>query len=301
MGMYDHYLKKIASLVLILCIFIILSAPKSAIATISGVHGVQYSSKGDVACNNDPPRIDAGSKYKAKACTLNPSGYVPASGQYRVKLFLLGTNRVAAMSTPAYFDATKNLNQQSVTVSGTDVAIEITSQYAIHRCYMLVDSNNTEWTLNDSLGCSGYTPIPPTPPKPSCSINSGGGLNVDLGTVERASLPTTPGTGQIQHKQISVTCTNESATAVNVNMQLSYTPISIDGKSVIKSSSNGLGVSVIYNNQPLSPTDIKSLQFTTGSNSFDLGFEAVRNPAVAVGDIPTGGFSASAVLTMTVQ
>lgn len=84
-------------------------------------------------------------------------------------------------------------------------------------------------------------------------------------------------------------------------MQLSYTPISVSGTEVVKSSSNGLGVSIIYNDKPLSTTDTTPVTFISGSNTLDLAFEAVRDPAVDSGDIPTGAFSASAVLVMTQQ
>ncbi|MFU2317529.1 fimbrial protein [Rahnella sp. PCH160] len=135
-------------------------------------------------------------------------------------------------------------------------------------------------------------------PDTSCTLNNGNDLSVNLGTVDRAQMPTVPGSGSMRHIQVPVDCTGGDVT---VNMQLNYTPISLSGGQVIKSSSNGLGVSVVYNSKILSTTDVTPVTFLSGSNSMDLAFQAVRDPAVEIKDVPTGAFTASAVLVMTQQ
>ena len=106
------------------------------------------------------------------------------------------------------------------------------------------------------------------------------------------------GTGSARDIQIRVSCTGD-ATTIDVDMKLSYTPLSVGGKEVVKTSTNGLGVSIIYNNTVLSTTDTTTLSFVPGSNQLDLAFEAMRDPTVVVGDVATGAFSASATLIMT--
>lgn len=84
-------------------------------------------------------------------------------------------------------------------------------------------------------------------------------------------------------------------------MTLNYTPISIGSSQAVKSSANGVGAAIFYGNKALSPSDVTSLNFLEGSNTLTLGFQAVRDSTVALKDIPTGAFTASAVLVMTQQ
>ncbi|NDO83182.1 hypothetical protein CJP72_21135 [Citrobacter sp. NCU1] len=266
------------------------------------VQGIQYSSTGEVMCDGDLPRLDAGSKFKAGACNIYINGFVPVSGQYRIELMLDTPNRDSSISNPFYVEANINVSQQSLNATSSDQPINYSTPYAVHTCYLLLNEAGQSWAITRGRGCDGYTPIPPTPPQPptSCTINNGSTLNVNLGTVDRAQLVTVPGTGSIHHTQIPVECTGD-VTSIPVIMKLSYTPLTIGGEQVVKSSANGLGVTIIYNNQPLSTSDSTSINFVPGSNTLDLGFEAVRNPATPVGDVPTGAFSASATVIMTQQ
>lgn len=273
-------------------------------ANINGVHGVKHTTAGEVSCDTSLVMgLDPGSYFKAGACSLYASGYLPTSGQYRAKITLSTSNRDNAISTPFYIDSNTNLSAQNISTSGTDVPISavISSDTGVHVCYSLLDSNNTEWALADGRDCSGK-PIPPTPPAPptSCSINNGNALNVNLGTLDRAQLVTVPGTGSARHFQIPITCTGDVSN-IPVSMKVSYTPISVSGKEVIKSSANGLGVSIIYNGNILSTSTATPLSFVPGSNQLDLAFEAVRDPNVTVGSVPTGAFTASATVIMTQQ
>lgn len=278
----------------------VLALNSTAYATISGVHGIKYSSSGNVSCKGDLEKLDAGSYFKGSACEISGTGYVPRSGQYKIKVVISAPNLPSVLSTSAYFDATKSLSMQNVTVSGSDVPINYSSTLKIHTCYVMVDDKGNEWALDGGRGCSGYNPIPPTPPKPSCTLNNNSDLSVDLGTVDRALLSTYPDAAASKHMQIPVVCTNDNGTTVSVTMQLSYTPITVSGKEIVKSSANGLGVAIFYNNQTLSPNESESLQLNTGSNNVDLAFQALRDPNVSVGNVPTGSFTASAILTMNV-
>ncbi|WP_161808632.1 fimbrial protein [Franconibacter pulveris] len=286
-------------------LFIIFSGWQMACAMVNGVHGINYSS-GSVNCYVNPPRLDPGSYFKGNACDISISGYVPVSGKYKVRLSLTTSNFEHADSSYAYFDANQNLSSQTVNVTSSDVPISLVSELAVHACYVLVNEAGKEWALpvGDRRGCSRYPPIPPSPPAPtvSCTINNSGALSVNFGSIDRTSLPTVPGTGTILSKQIPVVCSSSSSSAtINMSMKVNYTAITVSGAQVIKTSSNGVGVSVIYNNQVLASGSAKNMVFNKGSNSMVLGFEAVRNPVVSVGDVPTGSFSASAVMVMTMQ
>lgn len=89
--------------------------------------------------------------------------------------------------------------------------------------------------------------------------------------------------------------------AVSAEMNLNYTAITVAGKNVIKSSSNGLGVGMLYNDQVMAPNANTAMQFNEGSYQFNLSFIAVRDPAVTLADVSAGAFSASATLIMTQQ
>lgn len=278
-----------------------------ASANITGVHGM----------NNTCPGPNTGNGYNASSfsltgntCTFSPpsSTFVPHSGNYSVRAYAYRYGDGffhSATTTTTYLDASKDLSTQTVSVSGTTATFSISpsATYGEYLCYALVDESGKEYTFSNSdvdhKGCGNNgTPLPPTPSvDTSCIINSNNALNIDLGTIERSGIPTTAGTSGVKHFPVQVDCIGGGN--INVNMQLSYTALNISGQSVVQTSSNGLGVSVVYNNQSLSPTDVTPITFITGSNTLDLAFGAVRNPNVSLADIPTGAFSASAVVVLT--
>ncbi|ELZ8931487.1 fimbrial protein [Cronobacter dublinensis] len=306
--MLKHYIQSITKVIAAFSFVLISSEWQDVHAVINGVHGINYSASSPIECFANPPRLEVGSYFKGNACSIYFSGYVPVSGKYKVRLEIISTNNEHADSTFAYIEAGTNLMSQTITVTGTNVPIKMGSLDSIHVCYVLINEAGKEWGLpiggNYNRSCSGYTPIPPIPPAPSvsCTINNSADLAIGFGSLDRASLPTVPGSGQILSKQIPVVCTSSASSAtVNMSMKVNYTSITVSGAQVIKTSSNGVGVSVLYNNQVLAAGSAKNVVFNTGSNALTLGFEAVRNPEVSVGDISTGAFSASAVMVMTMQ
>jgi len=308
------YNKRISllTLVVIICTFFLINAIEhKAYATINNAYGIKYASNGTVFCpvsstSGGVPRIDSGSYFKIGSCTLTAQGYVPVSGQYRLGVSISIAPETYAISNPTYIDAKKDISYQTLNFSGSNVNISGTSSYSVHYCYTLLDQNNNMWSIINGGGCSGgLQPLPPTPKPPTinCTINNSNAINVNLGNLDRALLPTVPGTGQPQTVKIPVSCVTDTAsvTTLKVNMKLTYTPITVSGLQVIKSSTNGMGVSVIYNNNVLAPSVDKPIDFYIGSNNISLGFEAVRDPNIEVAKVPTGAFTASAVLVMTVQ
>lgn len=282
-------------------------------AIITGVNGLQPQYDHEVYCGDfTRAGMGSGGKFVGNACDISPvGGYVPHSGYYTVVLTIFGApsslnpnpGNYYSESSLGYFDAGKPLSEQDVHVSSNDGSPEM-NHFNFDMCYSLKDSSGKQYALNVGWGgCNGHDidPIPPTPPAPdiSCTLNNGNVLDVNLETVERAQLPTTPGGSNVKHVPVDINCTG--GVDVSVNMQLNYTPISMTGTEVVKTTSNGLGVAILYNDKPLSSTDITPVTLATGLSTLDLAFEAVRDPAVNVGDIPTGAFSASATLIMTQQ
>jgi type 1 fimbria pilin len=280
--------------------------PKNAGATISGVHGIQYQKNSQTMCPTNGLSgigLGTGGNFKGNACSLNPPGgmYVPKSGNYKVRLYIYtkGTKPwMYAESTSGYFDATKELATQNVALSGSDKPLDPYQSQYIDYCYTMVDDQGNEFAPGD---CGGAAPLPPDPPAPptSCTINGSNALNVNLDTVERSALPTSADYSSMTSYSIPVVCTG--GVDVSVTFKLNYTPITMNGTESVKSTSNGLGVAIGYDNKILATTDVTPVTFISGSNELDLNFQAVRDPAVALEDIPTGSFSASAVLVMTQQ
>lgn len=238
----------------------------------------------------------------SNGCSIDVYGYVPHSGNFRVRMRAKSTAglNLSATSNPFYLDSTTSIASQDViatTGSGTGVVRDY-GPMTRWWCTYLVDDAGNEYVIDHCR--DGGTPIPPTPPVPdtSCTINNGNVLSVSLGTLERSEIPTSPGSGSAKSIPFAVNCTGGNVT---VNMQLNYTPISVGSSQAVKTSANGVGVAIMYNNKALSTTDITPVTFLQGSNTLNLSFEAVRDSAVNLADIPTGAFTANAVLVMTQQ
>lgn len=171
---------------------------------------------------------------------------------------------------------------------------------ASNMCVTFVAPNGTEWSgiQGASIFCTDALPLPNTPSW--CSINNHqSGLNVNLGGLERENIATTPLTTQTVKKTIPITCVRDGATTFN--MRFEYTPINISGQSLVVSSTNGLGIAIIYKGKVMSPTDLVTLSYASGNHTLDLEFEAVRDPNMKLADIKTGDFTANAVMIMTEQ
>jgi len=84
-------------------------------------------------------------------------------------------------------------------------------------------------------------------------------------------------------------------------MHLQCSAINIGGRQLVSTSTNGLGVAIIYNGKAMSPSDSAPLSYGNGYHKLNLEFEAVRDPNVKLADIKTGAFTASATMLMTEQ
>lgn len=301
----------IAGRLFLFLIMLIMSGPQ-AVANIKGVHGFggdwQVVDVGCIANGGqlwDVYRAGNAPLEAGGSCEVTSNSYAPSSGYYTVETYVHGSDRTIATvkTSEFYIDATKTIAAQTINTNGQTVEVNIhASDDPLILCQFLVDQSGKKYALGSewSSACSDSQPLPPTPPKPdtSCTLNNGNALNVNLGNVDRTQLPTVPGSGSMRHIQVPVDCTGGDVT---VNMKINYTPIIIGANQIIKSTANGLGVSVVYDSKVLSSSDVTPVTFLEGSNSVDLAFQAVRDPTVESKDIPTGAFTASAVLVMTQQ
>lgn len=312
MRVRDYLIKTISIIaMLIIC--------NSAHADISGVPGVQGAGgPGPINC---PPTYDTlldlegPINFANGGCILRiPSdNYAPYSQYYQIRTYVnlhakdVGWANSSDFSVTGqfYLDATKPISEQPITVyGGTGVIVPYSGSFPeTSICYLLASTNGTlyQFSAQTPQACQfgGHDPLPPVPPGvTTCKINHGNQLDVDLNTVERAKLPVVPGTGDLHEYTLPVDCDGGDVT---VSMQIKFIPISMSGTEVVQTTFKGLGVAVIYNDKVTSTTDTTTINFLKGSNSLNLSFEAVRDPAVGVGDIPTGPFTASATVVMTEQ
>lgn len=257
----------------------------------------------------------SGVYYVGGTMIFDSNAYPPESGRYGLALYLctdvhnICGPSVAYWHAPvtqyAYLSASLTLAEQNIPVNTGTIPPPPYLKYTgeTYLCYALIsDSGKAYGNLPNSASCygGGVTPVPPTPPTTStCSINNGNDINVDLGTLDRAQMPTTPGGGTPKTVPISVVCSGD--VAASVNMKLNYTPVTMGSTQAIPTSTTGVGVAVSYNDAVLTPSDSKPISFIIGSNTVNLDFAAIRDPAVAVKDIAAGAFTASAVLVMTQQ
>lgn len=239
-------------------------------------------------------------------CSYYITGYVP-SGNYVISYMLGDFISTGILSSPLHIESKYDLGAQQLNFIGNGkVPVTMPSANSYSICLRLLNTETgNAYTIITSTGrnnCAGTVPPSPTPvPDPtSCFINNSNTLTVDLGTLERAKLPTDPAAGSVSQKTIPIPV-NCTGGAVSVKMNLSYTAITVAGKNVVKSSTNGLGVGIIYNGQVLAPGANTPLQFNEGANQLNLSFITVRDPSITLADISAGAFSASATLVLTQQ
>lgn len=304
---------------LIIALSVLMSVPIVQAGTLEGVPGVQSKNAGttgNLVCpdNSGIAVLLDSPSWVANSCTLYvlAENYVPVSGNYSLLLRLYGEYPLniyweSTETNAVWFDQNKPIGSQGITFSGGTkpfVNPGFQDGTAIFCVYLKGNGGlykiNGLYPLPDRGHCTDGGNLSPTPPQPviSCKVNNANSLDVNLGTLDRAVIPTVPGSGQPQSAQFPVTCTGGAA---SMKMQLNYMPITVSGSQVVNSSINGLGVAVSYNDKILAPSDITTMQFPEGNTDVTLKFEAVRNPSVEVGDIKTGPFTASAVLVMTQQ
>ncbi|WP_313149268.1 fimbrial protein [Enterobacter sp.] len=201
-----------------------------------------------------------------------------------------------------YFRLDRSVGAQNPDWGGmTETSVPTSGGTAL--CYYLTDNVNTgeHYIGKNGPWCNGnFKPLPPNPAMNTCAINNDNPVTVDMGEINRAEISTAAGSGEVKYKSIPVWCYSDSGfSSMPVNLQFSYTPTTfVDGKA-IQSSVPGVGISVGYDSRILVSNEVLNLNLPTGDSNMDFTFEAIRDSSVAVADIPTGPFTASGVLIMS--
>lgn len=278
-----------------------LSSVQFASADILGAYGLSGDGTGVYCADAKSPW-----HYELKLASLCRTGsakYVPHDGLYTYRVTLLDANSQVAVasydqSPSMYINAKDVINHQGDWQLSGPVITLPEHQYWI--CGYLVDNQDGKmYALGVSKPCFNGNSLPPEPvPDTSCAFNSGNDLTVSLGLLERGELPTIPDIGTAKTVDIPVICTGGD---VPMTMTMSYMPISVGENEVVKTSANGVGVAILYNGKTLSTSEATPITFLKGSNTLSLAFQALRDSNAEVKDIPTGAFTASAVMTMTQQ
>ncbi|MBB3320768.1 fimbrial protein [Atlantibacter sp. RC6] len=304
-----NLLKCIMPLIIFLSIIVfLLFISGAAKATVTGVYGFAgadgyYDCSGRAAVAYVP----GPTTLFGPLCQIKYNLYVPHSGYYKVKVdvFYYYSNSFLTSGTSGrvYFDGSKSLAEQNVDVSGPAQHLSLSDDDVVI-CRRFIDDDGNIYDPDSESAftgvCGHYPQLSPQPvvPDTSCIINYGNTLTVSLGIIERAELPTISDTTTAQKVQIPVECTGGDVT---VSMKLNYNPMTMGSSQAVQTTANGVGVTISYNNTPISTTDTTTLTFLEGLNTLDLDFQAVRDSEVNVADVPTGGFSASAAIVMTQQ
>lgn len=279
--------------------------PLSCFASWSAL-GVHQNSSGHTLCPVTPDTlVDLSAEdYSISGCQLSigAGNQVPRSDSYKIVLALVdagGDYNKSIATDYAYISAGTELST-SIIGWPAHSSLKLGGEY-IHICYMLADRFGDYFTFNNTPqscpeGSGGSTPLPSAF---NCSFGDGSTLNISLGNVERTEIGAVPGTLSGTEKIIDITCHGDGTATYTIGFE--YTAINIAGTEMISSTANGLAVAMSLNDELVNPTDTYTRTYSTGTQTEKLTFEPVRDPSVKIGDIPTGAFSASAVMILTVQ
>lgn len=301
-----HSYKKVMINALFLLFFSLLSTETSAAWT--GVPGVQ----GNCPVSHDTPMTGLYlNEYIGGYCTLNigKGNTVPASGYYGVALYQTNSpdsynpsNGEAFAPEHYYIAAGQDLSTLQFSFSYSGKIWETPKKYMCYVLFEATDYVNHQFLFNNTpQGClgGGKPPLPPAPVLITCTFNNGNALDVSLGDVDRSIIGTLPGTTPATDKLLDVTCTGTGTATYSIKFQ--FTPGSTDGNQYIHSSANGLSVAMSLNDTVVDTGTTYTRTYNVGTQTEKLSFEPVRDPSVAYTDIPTGAFTASAVMIATLE
>lgn len=160
------------------------------------------------------------------------------------------------------------------------------------------DTTGVVYAITSGLGCGADTsPIPPG----QCTVNTESqDLSVPLGTITRSQIPINPDVNAGTAKNVVINCTGDDPVTASYSIT-AMTPVTYNDKSLIGTSLPGLGVATSVGEQPVMTNTEYPISLQPGDNTLALKFQAVRDPAVQPNKLPTGDFSADAVMTITQQ
>lgn len=231
--------------------------------------------------------------------------YVPYDGEYKIREHICSSSaqaKCSVKSSSMFIDSAKinhinskqDINSQRLDWGGNSSSLTV--PYSFNMCFTLVSSDGHEWSKQTGTECADASTLPTTPA--ICTLNYNDDLPVAFGELDRHSISTQVGGADKKiTKTVPIQCTGDAA--LTMSMAFKYTPMSVGGDQVVQTSTQGLGVAILYNGKAMKPTDTAEMTFQPGANQFDLDFEAVRAPTVEESKIAAGDFSANAVLIMT--
>ena len=283
--------------------------PATCFASWTNALGIYESSSRQLVCplSADTPMQDLTyDDYYTPGCVFNvgPGNKVPSSGNYTLEISTTDANRTFThthASGPFYLEAGVELNTLNIWLSpGPEVGYYIGDD-KVYMCYLLKDSKGDLYSFNNTpQSCdagSGGSDVLPAPLQ--CVFGDGSTLDISLGDVDRSLVGAVPGTLPGVEKNINITCTGDGEATYTIGFQ--YTAVNIAGTEMITSTANGLAVAMSLDDELVSPTDTFTRVSRTGIQTEKLTFEPVRDPSVKISDIPTGAFTASAVVILTLQ
>lgn len=253
----------------------------------------------------------AGQKFSASSSQKYANGvesaYVPYTGHYSVIQHFCPSTVVASCTRGSSTQSmtstgsvnllsSKLINDQNPKFGGFSGVLGSSS----NACYTFMDDSGEEWKANGEFFCADVGALPETPS--TCYLNVNLDMNVDMGSLERGKIATVPESGALGNvkKTFPVLCTRDAGVSVKTTFQ--FTPLTVNGNEVVSSSTANLGVAIFYNGELVGPASTPITEnFDAGYTNRELEFQAVRSPDVELKNIPTGTFTANAVMIMTEQ
>lgn len=237
------------------------------------------------------------------------STYVPYSGSYLLRMYLCQSSGPGFCTIQNSFEyvnsaqtaklvSEKTISSQDPDFGGNSTTQKVSSSFNI--CLVLVDTTGVVWGTADAVSCRDANQLPTIPAV--CYLNSRADLNVDMGVLERSKIAIAPASGSAGNikKTFPVLCTRDAGTTVSIKFQ--FTPLTISGNEVVSTDIANLGVAIFYEGKQVGPSSAPITEtFKVGYTNRVLEFQAVRKPEAKPKDIPTGKFSASAVMVVTEQ
>lgn len=205
--------------------------------------------------------------------------HVPLNGRYKFRMHYCPTMGVSSWcklsNSVGYMDSANSVllySNRNISAQNPNFGGNASSRGNLPRmtmCFTLVDDHGVEWGNKDSLICQDAHQLPVTPAV--CYLNYDSDLDVSLGTLERSSIATQAKTTQAIRKAVSVLCTRDAG--ISVQMKFVYKPINIGGQQLVKTTTEGLGVAIIYKGKVMGPDDTITKNYSLGYSEFYLDFK----------------------------
>lgn len=232
-------------------------------------------------------------------------GYVPFSGNFRVRMYFCpSTSKKICTQKMAtqYLDSNAN-----VFLNSTELVVNQNPNFAgyngvllnsSNHCIAYLDEEMNLWKSNGAFFCQDTLTLPDT--GSTCYINHENSLDVNIGILERSEIQTNAESSNHHvEKEFTVLCTRDAGTTATV--QFEYASLSLINGDAIKSTANGVGVIMKYNGEYVKLNKTFTKTYAPGYTYETLDFYAVRDSSTPVQDIPSGDFTASAVMILTIQ